>query len=232
MHRVYYIPADIVWGTWIAAGLALILHHSGEVSRYLIRFLALAGVIGIVVANWSYGNRRNDWIADRVGRDILRSMAPNSRILPIDDLIYAILYLTKVEGYRSDVQITGSHFGYQIRGNEGFLYAMSPVTPAWEEFLSSELAQAGNLPEGLVYRLTPKKTTIVDYGRFKTLDPPPAVPAAMIDPDDVMDRYARARSVCVLQSPGGQRVCCGEKRRCEYRLGHGRVLGPKFLFLI
>ena len=210
VHRVYYIPADIVWGTWIAAGLAMIFQFVSGFPLKVLRLAAVAGVIGIAFTNLPYGNRRNEWIADRVARDILRSMPPNSRMLPNDDLIYPILYLTKVEGYRPDVQIVGGHFGHQERKESGELYSFSPVTLAWKVFLKP-IANCGTVAEGLVYRVTPSKVNYVDHARFKSLDPPPADLPTTFDPDDTMDRYARSLLGCYYARLGAKEFSRGNK---------------------
>lgn len=191
VHRVYYIPADIVWATWAAAGVALVFQFLSEPSRNILRVAAIAGIVGIGISNLNDCNRRSEVFAEQLGRDILQGLPKNSRILPNDDLVYVLLYLTKVAGVRPDVKIGGPHFGFKEAKDDGFLYSFTPVTPAWQTYLST-LANAGWRPAGLMYQLTPTKAIVERYEQFKPIDPPPTVPGPLLDSENVLDRFARA----------------------------------------
>lgn len=214
VHRVYYIPADVIWATWIAAGVALLFQFFSEPSRNIIRIAAIAGIVGIGISNLNFCNRRNEVFAEQLGQDILRGLPKNSRILPNDDLVYVILYLTKVAGVRPDVQIGGPHFGFKPTKEDGFLYSFTPVTPVWREYLE-DLANAGWRPAGLMYQLTPTKAIIERYEQFKPIDPPPTLPGPMVDPNDVMDRFARAMVANYYARLGAKEFVTGNKEGAE-----------------
>jgi hypothetical protein len=191
VHRVYGIPANLVFATFLAVGT---WRGTPKPTPLFWGGIALVGatVIGLACMTYPYGYRRHDRIADQVGRDVLDSLPQRATLLPNDDFLYCLLYLTQVEKYRPDVSILRDDFGFDKEKGFSAIYSIVPSSPALEK----ELAGMGRIrlvPEGLAYRIerVTAATPPIDPKTFKELASPPEIPPPAVDPHDIFHRFAR-----------------------------------------
>jgi hypothetical protein len=218
-HRIYGIPANLAMITLLAGSASPPSKRAqSSLRKPSILALALLGVI-LTAATLAFlasftakhGYRRHDRTADQVGRAVLDSLPKNAALIPADDFIYVILYLTQVERYRPDVVIPRQEFGYDPKKGFAGLYSIVPNSPALEKDLAS-MGKIRFVPQGLVYRIerTNAATPPIDPKTFQELTHPPDVPPRAADYNDVFHRFARGL-VCHYWA----RV--GEKRFLEGR---------------
>jgi hypothetical protein len=193
-HRIYGIPANLAMIT-LMAGSSDNNRVDKKLKPSIQVILGLVLIISLVVLashSAKHGYRRHDRIADQVGRAVLDSLPKNAALIPADDFIYVILYLTQVEKYRPDVVIPRQEFGYDSKKGFSGLYSIVPNSPALEKDLAS-MGKIRFVPQGLVYRIekTSVATPPIDPKTFQELDPPPDVPPPAADYNDVFHRFAR-----------------------------------------
>jgi hypothetical protein len=150
--------------------------------------LAAAGVLAWV--NFPHADRRNDMIAEQVGKSVLDSMAPNSAVMTNDDFVYVLLYLIHVEKYRTDVALWNTNFEPDV-GEKRFsaIYSVVPFVDAFTD-LAKSLKGAQSTPTGMAYRLDPPRGGVPTVPARIELKEPPAVPAPSFHADDFFHRFA------------------------------------------
>ncbi|MBY0589366.1 DUF2723 domain-containing protein [bacterium] len=217
VHRVYGIPADFILATFIAGMRPSFLAAPSSAGwKWIAAGAATMVTIAFAINSYPHGYRRQEMIADRVGRAFLDSLPPNAAVLPLDDFVYVLLYLTKVEKYRPDVVLLRKDFGYDSKKSYSSLYSMVPSSPAIERELSS-LGKIRFVPQGLAYRI--ERINIasppVDPRDFQEIAEPPAVPSPGILADDPFHRFARGLVSSYWAELGHKHWVEGDKDRAE-----------------
>lgn len=209
VHRVYYIPADVCLAIGIAVAVSWLANALGKAGGVVL-------LLPVALAAWNgpFCDRSEDRIADQVARDFLRSLPPDACVMCLDDFIYPILYLTTVEGYRSDVHLDQRQFGYRPGTRCSAVYSMVPISPSVREWIKS-LSDFTGIPEGLAYRLQRGTSGRPVLSRFPVLDPPPAIPAPSAEPDDIFDHFARGLVANYYTRLGARRLVEGRKADAE-----------------
>lgn len=201
-HRVYHIPADVAIATWFSAGTAWIAsmlrsrERAGVACRASSTFAAGVGPVLaalLLYVNAPYCDRSRDRSADVLGREFLNSLPTNAVVAALDDFIYVLLYLVKVEDFRSDVQIYNAarDMGYDSRRPGGGLFSCVP----WSDAAAAALAvrtPTESLPYALGYQYVPKRARPPSLVDFVTLSQPPTPIEKPADPDDVHVHFARS----------------------------------------
>lgn len=98
----YFLTATVAVGIWIAVGLRWIGVRFGTVAAASLA-LVLAAISGVV--HWSGVNQSDNYMAEDLGRNLLRSLPKGSVLLTTrwDLLNSGVTYLQTVEGMRQDV---------------------------------------------------------------------------------------------------------------------------------
>jgi tetratricopeptide (TPR) repeat protein len=201
-HRVYHIPADVAIAAWFAAGTAWIAsmlrarERAGAALRPSTAFAAGVGPVlaaALLLANAPYCDRSRDLSADTLGREFLSALPTNAVVAALDDFVYVLLYLTKVEDFRSDVQIYSAarDMGYDSRRPASGLFSCVP----WSDAAAAALAvrePTESRPYALGYQYAPKRASPPGLVDFVTLPKPPTPIERPADPDDVHVHFARS----------------------------------------
>lgn len=100
-HR-YYIPSLLM--TALLAGLGAQALTARAAAP--LRLLPLALPAFLLVSGWAQFDRSRHRIADEFARALLAELPPNATLQAADDnVLFPLLYLTLVEGHRSDVRV-------------------------------------------------------------------------------------------------------------------------------
>ncbi|MBU1076365.1 MAG: DUF2723 domain-containing protein [Spirochaetes bacterium] len=135
--KVFFIPSYMVNIFWIAIGLGFSVKL---IEKYILKGSILnnkraAWVTGITMillsllpfkANFNENNVRHAWANDNYGRNLLKTLEPNSVLFTEggDNQVFSLLYHTYVEHLRPDVNV------FDQKGNVFLLYGdMMRMTP-------------------------------------------------------------------------------------------------------
>lgn len=198
-HRVYHIPSDMVLATWCVLGLAWLQQALGgfrvrsDVAALASRLAVGSVVVALLTLNYPFASRRGDDSAERLGREFLETLPTNAQVTKFDDFVFVILYLTKVEQFRPDVEFFQPRSWADPKRAKGGLFSVVPWSDAAATYLSSFgfEGDAGTVPVGLGYQILPRAQAIHDPGNFRILAEPPATIPPPADPDNVHVNFAR-----------------------------------------
>ncbi len=119
LTRVFFLPAHALGALWIA--LAIKALGDWLFRRYALGAVRLNPAFSLagftllalpLLSNFELNNESKNYLAEDWGRNILRTLKPDSIILPASDhSTFPLLYLQAVEGLRRDVLI-GDKYGY------------------------------------------------------------------------------------------------------------------------
>lgn len=195
-HRVYHIPSDLVIVTWFALGLVWIkdalqssLRLRADIAAILPRLAAASLVLTLLVLNYPHASRRGDDSAARLGREFLEELPKDSVVTALDDFVYVILYLTRVEGFREDVQIFHVSMGLDPSKERKAYFSVVPWSKTAAK--ASRIIQENSVPAWLGYQIVPYEKAIFDPKSFPTLPKPPATIPPPADPDNIHVHFAR-----------------------------------------
>ncbi len=100
-HR-YYVPSYLMAALLAGCGCRLVLAHL----RGAWRFAPLAIPAVLLATGWREFDRSRFRIADAFSRAVLQSLPPGASLIATDDnVLFALIYLTMVEGVRPDVNL-------------------------------------------------------------------------------------------------------------------------------
>ncbi len=157
-HR-YYIPSYLVAALFVGRGAEALTRRAPRALRLLPLLLPAL----LFAAGWARFDRRDDRIADTVAGAILDQVPPGGVLLAADDsVLYPLLYLTLVDGHRTDVRV-GLLDSVALPAAADFDPQATPVVFTHPPDLADDALVA--VPVGLTFRLWKRG-----------LPPPPAVP--------------------------------------------------------
>ena len=229
VHRVYYIPVQLVLALWVAPGLVWLAGRT-EGLRWPERTTRRAA-LAVVVGGWlavtglrhaaTAGLHGVD-LGRRFGLDVVTGLPRQAGILPMGDMVvFTSLYLKEVEGVRPDLRILSRSFGW--RGEPvSTLFAINPLTPAVVQSFPW-CADLRSVPYGLGYLYVPAAQA--DSVAFRLLEAPPA-------PDELRPRGYDPFHEAIRTTYGGYyaragawALARGDSARALAWLDHAEALG-------
>jgi len=170
-HRVYYLPVHVIYALVCSAGAALFCEWTAaHWPRARSAQPALLGLLVVpLLLHWQLNDRHNDHRARNLALDLVAALPIGAGILPTDDLTtFPLLYLTRVEQERSDLQLLKPDFGWQ-GGPVSAIYSAVPAGDALARIFTSTQGWQSH-PHGLGYLITPPSDQPAPgYGDFPPL---------------------------------------------------------------
>jgi len=155
----YYFPTFIVFSIWIGIGILWLIENTNFKKTFLVILFFLG--IYFILNNFSYTNRRDDYLNYDFGCNLIKSVDNNSILIVNGDLpLFSLWYIQYVEGYNKNIYIIP---GYRIdllntvkkNINE------SPVYFSYFPYESVDWKDILLVPYGVVYKAYKKQDEIV-----------------------------------------------------------------------
>ena len=151
---VFYLLSIVGLAVWLGMGLDALASRV----RPLVAVPLAALVVALVLtAHYEASDRRENWVADRYGRDILADL-PEGAILITegDDAAFALDYLLRIEGLRPDVTL----YNRMGRGTDILAWSEYALTPLRREQLRWRREAALARGERPLFYLVPRRSPI------------------------------------------------------------------------
>jgi hypothetical protein len=234
VHRVFYLPAQIMAALWLAFAARWILGWGGRggAARTVGVGAALAGlVVASSAANLPYAGRRGDYRARDFALDLADSAPTGAAFVPLDDAaVYPLLYLRAVEGVRRDLAILDPAFGWK-QERVSALMSDLPLGPTWEHN-DPRLADYKARPRGLAYQIVPKREAqAASWASFEELTHPPRDEGLEAVHGDRFVDVVKARYAAYHARVGAKRAAAGDLAAANAELARAEALDPGDAFV-
>jgi hypothetical protein len=229
VHRVYYIPAHVVVGLWVAAGAAFLLRLGAMRGAAATALVSLGLGAAVAAAAWTSrleADRSGDWNGRLLALDLLDSAPKGAGFAPFgDDVIYPVLYLRWVEGIRPDVHVLSREYGW--RGEPyGAALVADPLTDRLRADVRG-LAGLAAVPRGLAYELVPAaQAKEGDWASFVPLPGPPRELDFSRAEADFFLQSVQARYAIYHARLGAKRIAEGQSAEGLRELDRAEALDP------
>ena len=219
-NRVYYLPIHLYLVPWLGCALAVVVSRLGRAGAVA----GAAAVAALLVWNLPANDRRDDRLADELGRAFLESLPRGAGLLPIgDEVVFPILYQRHVQGVRDDVSILSPHFGWDGKPVTQIVSGV-PVTDAMRQ-ATPELAGFRSVPFGLGYLLARESgAPPPGWGDFVPLAGPAPDPGPMRRGEDLFEIEARRILSTYHTRLGAKRFVEGRRQDARRELDRAEAL--------